>query len=172
MKEEEEQLTPEEIRGKRRKRLTMNIVDSPLIKKKSKRKSGGYDVEEKGRMNDGLDISLVEPVLEPGKEKAIKMRQSAAKESFGKKGKTSKASEKRRKRKGDSEPVVEAVVEALNKGRSRAEVEPVLEPEKGKANERRRSAAKESFSKKGKTSKASGKKEPAAVSSDLLNKAK
>ena len=98
-KEEEEQLTPEEIRGKRRKRLTMKMVDSPLIKKKSKRKSGSYDVEEKGRMNDGLDISLVEPVLEPGKEKAIKMRQSAAKESFGKKGKTSKASGKREKHK-------------------------------------------------------------------------
>ena len=45
-KEEEEQLTPEEIRGKRRKRLTMKMVDSPLIKKKSKRKSGGYDVED------------------------------------------------------------------------------------------------------------------------------
>ena len=38
------------------------------------------------------------------------------------------------------------------------EVQPVLEPEKGKANRMRKSAVKESFVKKGKTSKASEKK--------------
>merc|ERR1719376_214149 len=140
-----------EGRGRRKRRLTAKMLESPVIKKETKRKSGGDDVEIGGRMKDKQGVALVEP--EPEKGKTNKSRKSIiAKESLGiNKDKTAKASGKRglaqeektpdpvnkvtpvveeeeslasrrrRKRKGDSEPLVEAVKKGRRGGGSEVE---------------------------------------------------
>ena len=42
----------EEGRGRRKRRLTAKMLESPVIQKETKRKSGGDDVEIEGMMKD------------------------------------------------------------------------------------------------------------------------
>ena len=64
----------ESQREKRTRRMTFKMLESPFIRKDTKRKSGGYKVEMKGGMTDKRGAATVEE--EPEKGKANKLKKS------------------------------------------------------------------------------------------------
>ena len=83
------------------------VEEESLALRRRKRKGDSEPVVEAvvEALNKGRSRAEVEPVLEPEKGKANKRRRSAAKESFSKKGKTSRASGKKEPAAVSSDPL-------------------------------------------------------------------
>ena len=88
VKEKEDESS--EGRGKRARRLTSKMLESPILSEKKTRISGGNDVKVTGKRNSRRGVIAAEVEAEP--EKATKSRPITAKEGLVKKDKPPRAS--------------------------------------------------------------------------------